>query len=366
MEYGCPMSNVAYSALKAAWHTDKIDKMRLGEQIVPVGVQLILSDFCNHDCHFCAYRASNGLSVEQFKGPDKSGAISHNPLRMMTEDKASEIINDCSGLGVKSITFTGGGEPTVHPQHLEMFALAMDLGMDASLNTNGNILRKGWQDVIPRMKYARFSIDAGTAEEYAQIRGVPETTYEKVLGNLRLVASECDETVVGTGYVVTPENWVNLDTGVRRIKETGATYVRLASMQSTEQNAAYPEDTWAKASEACQQAVSDHADDNFSVVNLFDGVMGVQPSDPFCGFQQFVTYLGADLKVYRCCYTAYTGLGEIGDLREQSYAEWFYSQQKKDAIGCFDARSCAICPLEPKNKTINYMLDGDPMHVNFV
>src|SRR6185436_2555124 len=47
------MSGGAYSDLKAAWHLDKIAALRSGKQIVPAQVQLILSDLCNQDCHFC-------------------------------------------------------------------------------------------------------------------------------------------------------------------------------------------------------------------------------------------------------------------------------------------------------------------------
>src|SRR5688572_21014578 len=105
------MSEGYYSVLKAAWHTDRIDAMRAGRQAVPVNIQLVLSDLCNADCRWCAYRASNGLSSEQFAGPGKDGKPTHNPNRMIPTAKAGEIIQDAARLGVKSLTFTGGGEP---------------------------------------------------------------------------------------------------------------------------------------------------------------------------------------------------------------------------------------------------------------
>src|SRR5688500_4652854 len=134
------MAESYYSVLKAAWHADRITTMREGGQSVPVNLQLILSDLCNHDCWWCAYRASNGLSSAGFAGPDKNGKLSHNPNRMIPTAKAAEIITDARELGVKSITFTGGGEPTVHPDHLSLFGMALELGIDCSLNTNGNLL----------------------------------------------------------------------------------------------------------------------------------------------------------------------------------------------------------------------------------
>lgn len=341
--------------------------MRAGRQAVPVNLQLILSDLCNHDCWWCAYRASNGLSSAEFAGPGKDGKPSYNPNRMIPTAKAEEIIRDAAGLGVKSITFTGGGEPTVHPDHLSLFELALDLGLECSLNTNGNILRPGWEHVLPRFAYVRFSIDGGTAEEYAADRRISPSAYWKVLTNLALLAGEVKRVespcIVGAGFVVTAGNYANLAQGVRRIRDTGAKYVRLASMQSTDGTAAYGDKL-----EAARAAVVDAqslATDDFQVVDLFDSAMGRRMTDPFCGFQQMVIYVGANLRVYRCCYTAYTKLGEAGDISNRRLTDWFGSEEKKRAYREFDARTCATCPLADKNQVIGYLVSR-PVHVNFV
>ena len=82
----------------------------------PAQVQLILSDLCNHDCSFCAYRLSGYTSNMNFADVDGN----KNPRRMIPTEKALEIVKDCSTLGVQGLQFTGGGEPTVHPDHLHL------------------------------------------------------------------------------------------------------------------------------------------------------------------------------------------------------------------------------------------------------
>ena len=121
-----------YSQDKVLWHTDRIDAFRKGDTPKPIHVQLILSDLCNQDCHFCAYRMSAGFSTELF-----GTAKTHNPNRKIPTSKAYEILEDCKELGVKAIQFTGGGEPTVHPAHGLLFQCAQDLGMATALVTNG-------------------------------------------------------------------------------------------------------------------------------------------------------------------------------------------------------------------------------------
>jgi MoaA/NifB/PqqE/SkfB family radical SAM enzyme len=354
-----------YSALKAAWHTDRIEFLRRGEQIAPIELQLILSDYCNQDCFFCAYRASNGLSVEQFA--DEAG--NKNPKRMIPKDKAEQIIRDAYRVGTRSVIFTGGGEPTAHPHHMELFTLAQSFGLDCGLNTNGIIFRMGWEAVLPKFKYVRFSIDAGTPDEYAKIRRSPPVQYGQALGNILRLRDECERQgsacVIGAGYVVTPDNWESLSVGVRNLRDAGCHYVRLACMQSTEGRAPYGI-LWDKVSEVCALVSKNESRDGFQVINLFDDRLGVTPDYSFCGMQQFVLYIGANLKTYRCCYTAYTKHGETGDLSDKSLRDWLLSPEKKAAYSSFDARSCSTCALDDKNRTINYMLDPEPTHVNFV
>src|SRR6185436_8088075 len=115
----------AYSDLKALWHLPEMSALKEGRRFVPPHVQLILSDLCNQDCSFCAYRMSGGFSSEQFAGP----AGEKNPNRKIPTDKAIEILNDCAALGVKAVQFTGGGEPTVHPEHMKLFNHALGLGL---------------------------------------------------------------------------------------------------------------------------------------------------------------------------------------------------------------------------------------------
>ena len=362
------MSGSAYSDLKAAWHIDKIEELRRGHQVVPAQVQLILSDLCNQDCHFCAYRSSNGFSTEQFAG-DKG---ERNPNRKIGLEKAIEILDDCASLGVKAIQFTGGGEPTVHPDHLHIFEYAQDIGLETSLVTNGVLFRDGWQEVLPKMKWVRISIDAGSAKEYAAVRRVKPEFYATALSHVAMLAAEIRQQwtncYLGVGYVLTRENWSDAYEGVALIRAAGAHNVRLSAMFSTE-GAAYYDGVYDDIKAEIER-IKGLATDDFAVVDLFgdriSDLVQHSPDYEFCGYQQFNVYIGGNLRVYRCCTTAYTKHGEVGNLTNQSLASWFYSQEKVNAYANFSARTCTICQFNGKNKVIGYLKDGNPLHVNFV
>lgn len=359
--------STAYSTDKIGYHVDRIADMRAGRQAVPINIQLVPSDFCNQDCFYCAYRSSNGLSVQQFGGEDKAGQPTHNPLRMIPTEKLREIIDDAAALGVKSITWTGGGEPTAHPDHLELFERALSRGLECSLNTNGQVLRTGWKDLLPRFTYVRFSVDGSNAEEYAAIRRARPDVFNKVMVNIRSLVDEVrrrgSDCVVGAGYVVTPQYHASTAQAVAALRGTGIAYVRLASLQSTEDVGIYG-DRLAAARNSVRAALA-QATPTFKVIDLFDAALGKRMDDPFCGFQQVVIYIGGNQKIYRCCYVAYSQPGEIGDLRTMRLFDWFRSEQKRVAIADFDARSCPSCPLAEKNERIAALL-RPPMHVNFI
>jgi MoaA/NifB/PqqE/SkfB family radical SAM enzyme len=358
----------AYSDLKAAWHLDKIEELRRGHQVVPAQVQLILSDLCNQDCHFCAYRATGGFSTEQFAGEYGE----KNPNRKIPTKKAVEIIDDCASLGVKAIQFTGGGEPTVHPDHLLLFEYAQNLGLETSLVTNGVLFRDGWENVLPKMKWVRISIDAGSAAEYAAVRRVKPEFYATALSHVAMLAAEIKQQgtycVLGVGYVVTRENWADAYEGVALIRAAGAHNVRLSAMFSTE-GASYYEGVYDDIKAEIER-IKTLATDEFDVVDLFgdriSDLVQHSPDYEFCGYQQFNCYIGGNLRVYRCCTTAYTKHGEVGDLTNQRFASWFYSQQKQDAYAQFNARTCNTCQFNGKNRVISYLIDAEPTHVNFV
>lgn len=362
------MTIAAYSHLKSAWHLDQIKEMREGKQIVPKQVHFIISDLCNQDCHFCAYRSSTGLTNEQF-GADMGKGFTMNPNRMIPTDKALEILDDCASMGVKAIQFTGGGEPTVHPDHLEIFAYAQSLGMETSLVTNGTRLLAGWGKVLPKMAWIRVSVDAGTPETYSKVRRVIPEKHAVVLRNIDALATALPDTCLfGAGYVVTRENYKEIFEGCLNLKHAGVSYVRLCAMFSTD-GAGYYEGLYDEIKDRIEVAKA-LEDGFFRVVDLFgDRISDLGQHSPdysFCGYQQFVTYIGANLKVYRCCTTSYTKRGEVGDLSDKSLKEWFHSELKLGVYSGFNARTCSVCQFNGQNRVINYLLEEKPLHVDFV
>lgn len=338
-----------YSALKAAWHLKDIEAIREGRKIVPHHVYLVISDLCSHNCSFCSFRAPEGWMAANFGG---------NPKRMIPAPKCYEIIDDCAELGVKALQFTGGGEPTLHPDHKAIIAYALDSGLQVGLVTHGGNMPF---DLVPRLSWLRVSIDAGTRETYERVHRVKQ--WDRVLSNLE-AAAKIEGPTVGANFVTTRENYHELVEFCALMKALGVPYVKIAANLTTAGLAYY--DGVLDEIMALMAETKALEDDTFKIANVFERRLEDlrigRPEHPFCGQQLFSTFIGGDLKVYRCCNTAYSEHGEIGDLRQQSFKQWWHGVSFEG----FDARSCEHCQFIEKNEATAYLVQKQPAHVEFV
>ena len=362
-----------YSENKIFHHPDSINALKQGKQPVPVHLQLIISDLCNQDCSFCAFRMSNYINNELFHLTDeKTGKVNNNPNRMISKEKCFEIIDDCKSMGVKAIEISGGGEPLVHPDHLEIFNRVLDNDLDLSLISNATKISPKLMPALLKSKWLRFSFDAARPETYSLIRKVSSKHYDKAWRNVKMLVDEKRQTLsnvtIGVGFVVTKENYFELFDFVKMAKDAGVDNVRISAFfQSEGEN--YFSEFYKYASEEAIRAEQLQTD-SFTVFNNFgkriEDLRQASPDYSLCGYQHFTCYVGADLNLYRCCVTSYTTNGLIGSLKTQSFKTLWESNEKLQKYKSFDARSCKWCMFNKKNKAILYAINPNPKHVNFV
>jgi MoaA/NifB/PqqE/SkfB family radical SAM enzyme len=364
-----------YSSFKFAHHQDRIAQMKRGEQIAPLFIQLIISDLCNHDCDFCAYRMSGYTSNEWFGEKDPiTGIVNNNPKRMIPYEKIVEILDDCVEMDVRAVEVTGGGEPTVHPKHREIFEDIVSRGLDGALVSNGTIMRDGTPEILSNFSWVRISIDAAYAPTYARIRAVPESFFDKSIANIERIvkardASSTSNLIVGVGFVVTKENYKEILPGVEFFSKLGVDNIRLSAV-FTPEHADYFATIYEECRDSAREAVEKFQRPDFKVFNLFgDRMQDLEDEHPeysYCGFMNVQTYIGGDQNVYRCCNTAYNPQGFIGSIKNQSFKQLWQSNAKQDNFRKFEASSCSLCMFSQKNRVINYLISDDPTHINFV
>ena len=96
-----------YSNLKFLRFKEQLDALKNGHMASPVHIRIKPINACNHDCWYCAYHVDELQLGKLMEMKD-----------VIPRDKMMEIIDDLGEMGIKAVTFSGGGEPTIYP-HLE-------------------------------------------------------------------------------------------------------------------------------------------------------------------------------------------------------------------------------------------------------
>jgi MoaA/NifB/PqqE/SkfB family radical SAM enzyme len=350
------MNKDCYSPLKIFHHRDRIDAIRAGNRPKPIHAQLILTNRCNQNCEFCAYRSTGYSSNETFN--------SHHEI---TTSKALEIVTSLAECGVKAVELTGGGEPTIHPGFVDVCELLCAFGIEYGVVSNGSRWSDRCLEALSNAAWVRVSIDAGNSQTYAVTRRSSEDTYSTVRDDLKRLAFEGGP-IIGVGFVVTRHNWREVFEAAVRAKHDGVHNFRISAVFQND-GPDYFSDFYYEASELCKQAQALETDE-FTVFNLFgerlEDLEQRSPSVAYCPVQHLVPYIGADLNVYRCCVLAYSGRGLLGSIADCTFEELWNSKEVTDKLDKFNARQCPRCMFNRKNDTIRYAINSNPDHVNFL
>lgn len=372
------MASSPYSAEKMPWlalHEGWPPK-------APSQVQVILSDLCQMDCvdlngnPWCAYRQPGYSSNELFGAGAEFSKFGHsNPKRFMPTERALALLEEMKSAGVKAVQWTGGGESLLHPDHLGIFDRALELGFESSLVTNGLAMSHELKVMLHAFSWVRVSVDAGNAETYSKTRTTNPANFRKVLNNVADVAmilkekkSQC---VLGIGFVVMPHNWKEIEQGVLEARATGCQNVRLSAMFSDEDEKPYI-DIYDDIKREIAAAKL-HETDSFKVYDLFgDRIEDLRlhnPDYPVCAKMHYCSYIGADMRAYICCIYSYSERGKIagdlGDLTNRRFDEFWASEDRKKFMQDFDPTKCERCQFGPGNRAMASLLGPKPLHVRF-
>lgn len=122
----------------------------------PLHFAIELTDACNLKCKHCYRDSSPGLSN-----------------RLPTERLLS-VLNDLHENGVHSIELSGG-EPTYHPDFLEILAFSLSHFGAVALLTNGTLMNKAIYNLLEQYRQkaiVQIDLDGCNAQEHENLRGL--------------------------------------------------------------------------------------------------------------------------------------------------------------------------------------------------
>ena len=313
-----------YSSSKIFHFHEKLDAMASGRITAPIHVRLKPTNRCTHRCCYCCYRNENLYVSEQMQEADSI------PL-----EKMREIIADLDEMGVRAVTFTGGGEPLCYPHIIETTRGLLDAGIKVAMLTHGGLLKGEVADLLAhRAVWVRVSMDAADRDTYAATRGIAPGEFDRVCDNIRRFAGiEGRTCVLGVNLIVTKEDSDDVYDFLAMAKTLGVDHVKVSGVVTSTQpreNAEYLRPFFDSVRAQIARGQAELADASFGVIDKFhlpdSDSESFERSYTSCPVLQFLTVIAADQNVYACHDKAYTPRGLLGSIRDRRFKDLWFSE----------------------------------------
>lgn len=346
---------------KVLWHTDRLHDLRTtGTTRAPVNVEIDLSNRCSHGCRWCrfAYTHTRGPLAGTEK-PD-----SYIPGGdLMDYDLAKRILKELWAAGVKSVTWTGGGEPTLHPHFDDIITYAAGLGLEQGIYTHGGHIDDAKAHLIKRrLTFAYVSLDECTRSSFRASKGVDR--FEQVCDGIRRLALSPGPATVGVGFLLHAGNIHQVDQMASLGHNLGASYVQFRPL------IAYGDEPRQLAEDAgwvenALYALAAYHGDPFVIADrerfrMYRDWAGHAYS--VCNWSAMQTAITPNGKMWRCTDKREHADALLGDLTQESFA----------GIWQRAGGPCAVndqCRLMCRGNLSNLTLDAimtEPAHANFI
>jgi len=144
--------------------------------------------------------------------------------------KMQSRIEEMAKLGVKSLIFSGEGEPLLNPEIDKFFECSRSNKIDMALITNGiSLTDKLMKSITKNVTWVRFSVNGGDSLNYSKIHNVTESTFQRVINNIiKLIDYRnrvSSDLVIGSQIILLEENYRTVGELAIILREIGVDYL---------------------------------------------------------------------------------------------------------------------------------------------
>lgn len=352
-----------YTKMKIFHFKDKIDSLTGDSSKImpPIHIRLKPTNICNHTCRYCAYKADSLQLGKDMVGRD-----------FIPKEKMMEIIDDMSDMGVKAVTFSGGGEPFCYPYLLDAVKKLSQTKIKFAALTNASNLQGEIAKVFAeRGMWLRVSMDGWDDESYSFYRGVPKGEFTKVMGNISNFKKLGGRCYLGVSLVVDKNNAKHVYKFIKKIKSAGVDSVKISPCIISNdgvKNDEYHHPIFEDVRKQIKKAIEDLGGVKFEIFDAYHELSGeFNKKYTWCPYLQILIVIGADLNIYSCQDKAYNlKEGYIGSIKNTSFKDFWFTDKYK-FLKINPSLHCKHrCVADEKNKLILEYLGTDKEHLGFV
>ncbi len=353
---------------KIMFHPEKLslwlracNSWEAAKKFYPIYVEVSSSGLCNHRCKFCAY------DYLGYKG----GFADFKNLK--------KAIRDMKRGGVKSINFSGEGEPLLHPRIKELIQHTKSLGIDVSLTTNGTFLKEEFlKALLPQLSWIKVSIDAGTKKTHMKIHRPKTQDFDIIIENLKKAVkikkatkSKC---TLGGQMLLLPENFKEAIILAEKLKKIGFDYlvVKPYSQQKKSINQQYKNLSYKKYL-YLKDELEKLNSNKFQVIfrkNTMKKLKEKQPYKTCHAVPFFWAHLTAEGDVYSCGNFLGDERFKLGNYNKKTFKEIWEGEKRKKQWRFmqteFNINQCREnCRMDEINRYLERLKNPSP-HANFI
>jgi radical SAM protein with 4Fe4S-binding SPASM domain len=316
----------------------------LDGRIMPMHAEIGLTNKCNHHCSFCTL-----------------DWITHGKE---TLDSATlgRLMQDLKYMGTKSVYFAGEGEPTLHPEFVDIVNGTAHMGMKVAVATNGQRYDHIMADTtLKNISWIRFSLDTVDPVLHEKIHGVK--TLGQILVNIKaavLIKKERGlEVDIGVQVVLTEETALTLNQTVEAMRDICVDNVQIKPCH-IHPGSSHKEPMNVGMYDHVQVEMKDYESDGFKVVVRTRSMNRLEESRSYdrCNGFDFYALIAANGDVVPCN-VFYRNEGFIfGNIFKDSIRDIWSGVRRREIIkiienSCFSHCGDYRCRLDIMNRYLH-------------
>ncbi len=329
---------------KVLHHLDRVIDLVNKKNVDPINIEIDPSNACNHSCPFCI---SGHMHLSKFKGTEFFNR------QIMSREILMKFAKNISTTQTKSISFTGGGEPTMNP-HLKdaINYIKKNSNIEMGMFSNGTMLSKFdlFETIVNSLTWIRISLDSGIGENYDKLRVTnSNNNFKIVCENIKKLIDYKkrlnSKITIGVGFVISKENYNEILDFANLFKDLDVDYcqykpevIQVERNEADDNKEQISPDFWLnkviKLLDKAQQILGNKFQCNsYKLKDLIvDKNKKYGREYKQCLGSQFQPCVGADGEVYVC--TSHRGHKEksYGNLKDRTFTEIWSDINKRKCV----------------------------------
>jgi radical SAM protein with 4Fe4S-binding SPASM domain len=345
---------------KLMWHLDRLTPWMEDKKIVPLYIDMGITQTCNISCTYCFYATPENRTK-----------------KIISTDNMKIFLKECAEMGVKAIGILGDGEPMVHKGVYDIINSGKEYGLDMAISTNGKTLNsEKAKQFLSSLSWIRFNISAAKKSTYAKVMGTSEDTYDTVIKNIKLCVALKQkynlDVTIGMQMVLVPDCLDDIVDFAKLGKQIGVDYAVIKQCsENLNQNLALTLKDFADHKDKLLEA-EQFTDENFSMIVKWEKIQkfGVRNYEQCYGCE-FLPQISGAGDVYPCGSLFLNPEYYIGNINTHSFkdivhGERYHEVMKKVTSDVDVHKDCGTSCRQNEINEFLFELKNKPQHLNFI